>query len=172
MGAKVGLCRRHHRQGGGQGGVHLGGEHAQLARFGGEVVGRRTAAEVLRGPVGGELPAFHTAGEVRLQDRQGGTKPLDPAERRRAGLEAGADQGPGHLQLGVDARLQPAEQLEDQAVAEHQRGVGLLGAEQPAGPRSVSFHSGSLLKRSSSTVSALAIRSRKTAPSRSSATMS
>ncbi|MGX1122618.1 hypothetical protein RKD37_007981 [Streptomyces ambofaciens] len=60
--------------------------------------------------------------------RMGGTH---PRHRRRDPAAALAGQCVGHLQVRIDAGLDAPEELQDELVAVDQRGVGLLGVQQP-----------------------------------------
>ena len=69
-----------------------------------------------------------------MGDRGGGVHRSlegDAAEERRSGREPAPGEKGAHLQLGVHAGLQPADELHDHLVVEHQRSVALLGG-QPA----------------------------------------
>ena len=91
-----------------------------------------------------ELPAVARAGEVLLQDpeRRVEQAALDlvPAGQRRDVREAVRGQEAQQLELRVHARLDAPERLQDQLLAEHDRGVRLLDADRahvdgPAEPR-------------------------------------
>ena len=78
-----------------------------------------------------EAPAVGRIAHQLLQHGQdGGRAPrrpqLDPAQERRSVGVTGLGEEAGHLELRMDPRFQPPEQLEDGDVPEADRGVGLL----------------------------------------------
>ena len=81
-----------------------------------------------------EVPAVGRAGQVLLQHAQRGVHEpalvLVPARDRRDVREAALGQEAQQLELRVDARLDAPERLQDQRLAEHDRGVGLLDADR------------------------------------------
>ena len=94
--------------------------------------GARGPGVVLGQLVLGEAPGVALVRHVGGQDRERARLPaqrtvLETAGYRRDLAERGAlGEEPSDLQLGVDARLHPAEDLEDKALPEDHRRVGLL----------------------------------------------
>ncbi len=109
--------------------MHLPRDAAELAQAVQEAFGR------LRHLVQGELPPVARSGQELLEDaeRRVDLPALDrvPAGERGDVGEAALGQEAQELQLRVDAGLHAAERLEDQRLAEHHGGVGLL---HPHGP--------------------------------------
>ncbi len=138
----------------GQGPVHAGGGLPQAAGLGREVTarlgrvgrrrrGRRGVGIEHRDRLGVEdaeqitqggqrqCPTLDRAGEERLQ--QGEVEPGRGlgAQRRRDPREPHPAEPGGDLHLRVGPELQPAEQLEDEALVVDEGGVGLLGPDGP-----------------------------------------
>ncbi|MNO88144.1 hypothetical protein D3C76_795810 [compost metagenome] len=130
----------------GQQQVHLA---QALAEQGGEAVefGQRVGMPfglaagrfhfVANGPFQGVLgpgPGVALVAQVALGDHQQVRRRVlihaaDPGQQGRDIAEPGRGEIGAHLQLRVNARVDPADQLEHHAVAHHHRTVGLLGAE-------------------------------------------
>lgn len=112
----LGTAKRRCGQRGGQCGVHLGGGPAQGVGLVREVVARRERAQR-------ELPAVLGAPQERLEHaereafRHGG---LEPRDRRGDASATLAGERERQLQIGVGAREDPAEDLEDVGVAVHE----------------------------------------------------
>src|SRR5439155_22808706 len=117
--------------------VRIGREHRmQLARHLAKAA--QTSEKAVR--IGGELverelPAVEPAADELLQDpERGGERPARarvPAAERRDVREAVLGEEAEHLELGVDAWLEPPEHFEDELVVEDDRRVRLLGADRP-----------------------------------------
>ena len=108
--------------------VQLAGHDAERVQVGEERLG-----------VGGErvereVPAVGRAGQVLLQHAERRVHEpalvLVPAGDRRDVREVALGQEAQQLELRVDARLDAPERLQDQRLAEHDRGVGLLDADR------------------------------------------
>src|SRR5262249_43223459 len=118
-----------------------------------------------------KLPAADRVGEERLghAERRRERLPLVvvPAVQRRDVRKLAVGEEAQDLELGVDARLELAEHLEDNSLVEHDRGVRLLDPHRPDGadssvvtdswngwklnrPSSVSISSVVAIRRSSS----------------------
>ena len=87
-------------------------------------------------------PGVALVGDDLVQDRERARlaarrRVLERAEHHGGVGEPGRVEVQPELEIGVGARLGTAEDLEDDLVAEHDRGVGLLGAEQVRLERSV-----------------------------------
>ena len=82
-----------------------------------------------------QLPAVARAGQVLLQDAERRVDQpaleLVPAGQRRDVREAARREEAQQLELRVHARLDAPERLQDQLLAEHDGGVGLLDADGP-----------------------------------------
>ena len=85
---------------------------------------------------GGQRPAVRGRAQVAGQDGQHRGRAVDPGLGPAVGLRdvrrAELGQRRGDLQVGVGARGDPAEHLEDGRLAEHQAGVALLAGEHQA----------------------------------------
>ncbi len=118
--ARVARVRAEHR-------VHPSGDDAEPAQAVEEAVGG--ALELVER----ERPAVDPVRDVALEDAEGCVHRragvLVPAAEGRDVLEAALGQEAEQLELGVDARLEPAEDLEDQLLVEHDRRVRLLGVD-------------------------------------------
>ncbi|MNH06866.1 hypothetical protein D3C79_662450 [compost metagenome] len=82
----------------------------------------------------GPTPGIALVAQVTLGNHQQVRRvlfvhPADPGQQRRDVGKAGGGQVGTHFQLWMDARVDPADQLEHHAVANDHRTVGLLGAE-------------------------------------------
>ena len=105
-----------------------------------------TACEPLEHPG----PAVALVGDEGLQYREGRGHvsqcraiQLGPAEQGRGSCETRRlGQEPAHFELGVDATLQLSDYFQDRAVADADRGVGLLHAAPANGPASSGFEPG------------------------------
>ena len=82
-----------------------------------------------------QLPAVDRARQELLQDAEVGVHQpaleVVPARQRGDVREPARAQEAQQLELRVLARLEPAERLEDQLLAEHDAGVGLLDPDGP-----------------------------------------
>jgi hypothetical protein len=108
--------------------VHLPGDDAERVHLGEERLG------VARQRVEREVPAVGRARQVLLQHAERGVHQppvvLEPAGDRRDVREVALAQEAQQLELGVDARLDAPERLQDQRLAEHDRRVRLLDADR------------------------------------------
>ncbi len=97
-----------------------------------------------------ELPAVLRAAHVLLEHAERRVeRPADvgvPAREPRDVLEVALRQEAQQLELGVDAGLEPAEDLEDQLLVEDDRRVRLLGCDD-AGRRQLGAETGESLER-------------------------
>ncbi len=108
------------------------GEHGvHLARRGAELGHAREHAERI---VERELPAVARLGDELLHDPERRLHELAgvlvPAGQLRDGAEAPRREEAQHLELGIDARLDAAKDLQHLLLAEDDRRVGLLGAHR------------------------------------------
>lgn len=121
------LAVRTGREGRGQCEVHLRRGLPQLVCLRGEVVTGGERAQRQR-------PAVRRVAQIRLEHAQRRLLRLcrpEPGHRRGHPAAALSGQRARHLQVRVDTGLDAPEQLQDELVAVHQRGVGLLGVQQP-----------------------------------------
>ncbi len=116
----------------GERGVHLGGGMAERPRRAGEV--RADGQRVQR-----QLPAVRRARQEGLEHAQRrrlaallGGRRLVPGGGRRHPRALGVRQGPRQLQIRVDARFDPPEDLQDEGITVDDRGVGLFDGDRPA----------------------------------------
>jgi hypothetical protein len=130
------------------GGVQSGGQRPEIRGDLGRVLdtdlarheqpgGQRLGDRLVRvGGIGDEgLGHRHREGAVPGVDQ------LREAGQRRDRRESGLlGQECGHLQVGVEAGLEPAERLEQNPLAEHDRGVALVRAEFPFRARVIRAH--------------------------------
>ena len=132
----------------GEVGVDLGGGDAEPVRLGGEVAADLVGVQVALGHQVAhadlrQLPAVGRRPQEVLQHRDvGGHGAVGPVQvastypsRRAMCRPPCAASARVHLDVGVAARLDPAEHLQDRGVAEDQRGVALLGADAPGSAR-------------------------------------
>jgi hypothetical protein len=133
--------------------VHGGDRVAEPVRLGGEVTADLVGVQVALGHQvadagGGHPPAVGGVGQELREHAERGRflvgllDGLDPAERGGDVLAADLVQCAVDFQVGADAGLQPAEELEDVLVAVDQRGVGLLRADRPAAQGGVDLRLG------------------------------
>ena len=128
----------------GQGRVHAGGERAQVDGD----LGRELERHLARGEqpgghaLGDRFERVHAVGDELLEHRHGGRlaggrDELGEARQPRDGAEPGfLGEERRHLEVRVQPRLKSAVGLEQEPLAQHDRGVALVRAEVPfrAGP--------------------------------------
>ena len=118
--------------------MQLAGQLAEGPQLGREFGGQGLVAGLGGAPQAGVYvdPAVGGAGH-ELLDHAGdgvalGAAQVEHAEQGRGAAKAGArGQEPADLDVGVGARLEAAVQLQDRALAEDDRRVALLGADDP-----------------------------------------
>jgi hypothetical protein len=98
------------------------------------VPGRATAVEHLPQRRRGQLDAVAAAALVAAGDGEVGVAAPPHRDGHRHRAEADPAERLGHLDVGVGAGLDPPEHLEDVALVEHQRRVGLLAGLGPDRP--------------------------------------
>ncbi len=125
---QLGVAESDRGQRAGERGVHLRGGPPERPRLHGEVLALGQLAQRQLPAVRGTLhEGLEHPEDVRVP---GQLRPY-PRRRRRYPGAALAGQRERQLQVGVDARDDPAQQLQDEGVAVDDRGVGLLGGHHP-----------------------------------------
>ena len=122
-------------------GVHVGGRHTEPLGFGCEVATYLARVQVALGEQvthagQGQRPPVGAGAQEFLQESQRGgglvDLALDPALDRRDVRVAHLGERSGHLEVGIQARHDDPEQLQDRLLAEDDRRVRLLAPENEA----------------------------------------
>ena len=96
------------------------------------LLGRQPRREHVADRRAGELPALGGAHEEVAQHREVHVVAAQLGDRRQHVLVAALGEHPRDLDVGVRAGLDLAEHLEDRALVEHHRAVGVLEHDRPA----------------------------------------